>query len=403
MDTDYGKGIAMKRISQGKTMAVLLTGCILLIAGISDCKVMNFYINDEIDYNEWNVSANSKFETDYISNFWLKYQYVNLNGFMSNLLGQPEMNGIVKLNNGYLTVVSSQNLYEAAVTVQIPNETIARFSEQTEAFDLRMRERGIQYIYVILPYVVDRYNPQMPTGIRDFGNENLDRIKLAMTERGIQTIDLRECLHDDGMETYDIFYRTDHHWTTQGGFWAYNKLVDYLEDTNGFIVDKTIRDMDNYTVTTYEKWHLGSRGQRTGIYYAGIDDFNLILPKFDTYIERWGTDDGGTLQEMMIDMEPLESCVYTSRYTYDSVMGGSCDNWHNPSASVDKTVLIICDSMAKAFCPYMTLSFRNVLCMSEDVSALTEEFLDSCKPDIIISFYYPGNVGGDKAYDWGIR
>lgn len=168
-------------------------------------------------------------------------------------------------------------------------------------------------------------------------------------------------------------------------------------------MDEKIRNMDNYSVTTYEDWHLGSRGQRVGIYYAGIDDFDLILPNFETYVERWGTEDGGSLQEMVINTEALKTRVYTSRYTYDRVLEASCGNWHNPYASADKTVLIIGDSMAMAVCPYMLLSFSNVLFMGEDVTKLTEEYLDTYKPDIILSFYYPEFLDKAEAYDWGVR
>lgn len=197
----YAKWNIMKRLSQQKIMAVLMMGAIILTAGISDYKLLNYYVNDEMDYNEWIASMGNKIETDYISNLWLKYQYVNFNGFMCRLLRQPEMNDVVKLNNSYLTTIIEK----------IPDDSIAQYAEQTEAFSRRMQEKNIQYTFVVLPYVVDRYNAQMPTGIKDYGNENLDNIKQAMAERGIDTLDLRECLHNEGLKTYDIFFRTDHH------------------------------------------------------------------------------------------------------------------------------------------------------------------------------------------------
>ena len=48
------------------------------VAGIY--KLARFYIKDEVDYNEWTVELGNKFETDFTTNFYKKFQFVNLNG-----------------------------------------------------------------------------------------------------------------------------------------------------------------------------------------------------------------------------------------------------------------------------------------------------------------------------------
>lgn len=60
----------------------------------------------------------------------------------------------------------------------------------------------------------------------------------------------------------------------------------YSERTLNCEVDPAVEDPSNYRTETYEAWHLGSRGQRTGAYFSGIDDFELILPEFGTSLER---------------------------------------------------------------------------------------------------------------------
>ncbi len=382
----------MRKGIQQKIMAVSFLVILFCIGFISDYKVMNFYINDVIDYNEWKATVNSKFETDYISNFWEKYQYVNLNGLIRAVLGQQEMNGVVKLDNGYLTTLYSP----------VEKETVDKWAEQTLEFKDNLEKKGIEYLYVTVPHTIDKYNTQLPRGVEDYGNIFLDDMDRAMSDRGIKTLDLRECLHDEGLETYDIFYKTDHHWKTEGGFWAYTKLMEYLESACGFEVDGKIKNLENYSVTTYEDWHLGSRGQRTGIFYAGIDDFNLILPEFDTYIEIYGSDAGGTMEEMMIDKSALQNREYTSRYTYDSVMGGSsAASWHNPDASVDKNVVIVGDSMIKSVAPYLALTFRNVFFVGDNaVEVLNEEYVETYQPDLVISMYYVSWAASDRAYNW---
>ena len=94
----------MKNIRKTTSMAYAIIFLLLTVAvgAISLKNLIEFYVNDEVDYNEWSADLGNKFETDVATTFFEKFQFVNLNGAMRNLLGQHEMNGVVKLNNGYL-------------------------------------------------------------------------------------------------------------------------------------------------------------------------------------------------------------------------------------------------------------------------------------------------------------
>lgn len=376
---------------QYRVMAVLFLVILMGIAIISDYKVMNYYINNETDYNEWKAESGGKFETDYISNFFEKYQYVNLNGLMRRILQQHEMNGVIKMNNGFLMTAFNKQ----------PEEKLDGYAENVAAFSRYVTDKGIEYLYITVPYVVDKYDPQLPDGEQDYGNENLDYLQKALTDRGVETLDLREAIHDSGLETYDIFYRTDHHWSTRGGYWAFSQIVNCLEQKQAIEAQGDCFDLNNYDIVTYPKWHLGSRGQRTGIYFGGIDDYDLITPKFETRLENLDTQESGTFQEIVVNMEPLANRVYTSRYTYDYVMGKACANYHNPDAPIDKTVVIIGDSMSTAVCPFNILAFKNALFLeTESVADIDEAYLEKYKPDIIISMYYATNMENDRGYDF---
>lgn len=376
-----------KELNQNKIMAITFLVCLFLIAIISNYKTVKFYACGEIDYNEWNASTDTRYETDLISNFLLKYQYVNLNGAVRNILGQHEMNNIVKLNNGYL--VKPFEYVDEDLVESNTNGIVAAKN--------RLQEKGIDYVWFTLPYSVDKYEDMMPAGIdSDYGNQNMDRITESLSENSVNVVDLRECLNEDGLSTYDIFFRTDHHWNMQGGFWAFNQIVSYIEKTYGVEVDSKIKNIDNYEVDKYEKWHLGSNGQRTGKYYAGIDDFDLISPKFETEVEDVETGISGSVPDMMYSKKSLSKKNYMSRYTYDNVLGGSVKQWHNPNASVDMKVVIVGDSMSKVVFPFLSLAFTDVAFRENRSEKLEEnwEFIDEFNPDIVISFYYPGtNLG----------
>lgn len=368
----------MNKIRNYAYIAVFLV-IIIGLGFLSYRKLTKFYINQEKDYNEWTPDLGSKFETDIASTFFNKFGFVNLNGAVCNALNQPCMNGVVKLNNGYLLTTLPYS----------SDEVLRTYADSTIRFDEYLKNRGTVLVYANTPYTSSKYDPQLPIGINDYGNDNCDRFLQMLKDAGVDTIDFRETMYDDGIDQYSMMYKTDHHWTTKAGLYAYGVLEDYVVGKTGCDVDERISDIQNYTVTTYKKWHLGSRGQRTGIYYAGIDDFDLIIPNFDTSIQN-GAGTVGNMQDVMINMEPLANKDYTSRYTYDSVLGGSLGHFTNLDCKNNIKVLLITDSFGKAVAPYLAMGFAQIdYVYDADVSGVTPEFIESIDPDVVIMMYYP--------------
>lgn len=368
--------------------------CIILFSFslVNAKKVVNFWINDETDYNEWSVDLGSKGETDYISNFWCKIQFVNLNGLIRNIFGQHEMNGIVKLNNGYLMTTYE---YEA-------DENLQSKADILHSLDMYLEQKQIPMLFALCPYTSSKYDPKLPAGVIDYGNDNLDRFMQMVSKYDIDYIDFREEMYKDGMNQYDMMYKTDHHWTTDAGFYAYKKLLKWIEGTTGEKVDEKVRDISNYTRTVYKRWHLGSRGQRTGIYFAGIDDFVLITPDFETSISNGDLE--GSFDDVLIDYAPLENREYTSRYTYDFVLGRALGNYINHNTENDLKVLMITDSFGKSVNPYLILSFKEVRSIYDgDSFELTEEYIEEFNPDVVILMYYPDRImRDDSGFSFGI-
>lgn len=362
---------------------VLLAFLITSFAIVNAKKTLKFWITGETDYNEWNVSLGSKGETDYISNFWGKLQFVNFNGLMRNILGQHEMNGVVKLNNGYLLTtfgfLSDEEIEERALTLK-------NFNDYLKSSDTKL-------LFAVTPYTSSKYDPQLPIGIEDYGNYNLDRFVMALRDKGVDVMDFREVMYEDGIDQYSMMYKTDHHWTTQAGFYAYTKVLEWIKENVNVEVDDKVADLNNYTITTYPRWHLGSRGQRTGYLYAGIDDYDLILPKFDTMIQRG--DQIGNYEEMMINYTPLESKDYSSRYTYDYVMnaGGGI----NSNSKNDLKILVVGDSFSKAFSPYLVLAFYETRYVYAP-DGVAKAYLEEYKPDVVVCLYYTSVVMDKNAF-----
>ena len=363
------------------------------LGSLSYSKLMNFYINNELDYNEWTPELGSKFETDIASTFYKKIEFVNLNGAICKMLNQPIMNGVVKLDNGYLY---SPMEYTS-------DETLRKYADSTRKFNDYLDDKGISLLYCNTPITSSKYDPQIPSGISDYGNDNCDRFIKMLNESNIDTIDFRETIHNDGLDLYDFMYRTDHHWNTLAGFYAYGKIEEYIVNKTGCEVDERISDINNYSIITYPKWHLGSNGQRTGVYYAGIDDYQLIVPNFNLSI-RGNNGSVGNMQDIIINMEPLKNKDYTSRFTYDFVMGASMGHFDNLDCKNDIKVLMITDSFGKAVNPYIAMGFSQMDCVWKlEVSTITREYIDELNPDVVIMLYYPDILKeGSEAFSFGI-
>ena len=370
-----------KKISSVVFTIVFIVNSVV-IGILSFINLMNFYVNDEVDYNEWSTDLGNKFETDVATAFLGKFQFVNLNGAVRNLLGQHEMNGVVKLKNGYLLTTFTKS----------SEEFLQSCSDNVVLLNNYLTDRGTALVYASPPYTVGKYDSQLPIGVDDYGNDNIDRFIEMLNAAGVDTIDFRETMYNDGIDHYEMMYKTDHHWNTEAGFYAYGILEDYIVSKTECVVDERIADISNYTITTYKNWHLGSRGQRTGIFYSGIDDFDLILPNFDTTIQnKKGI--VGTMEELIIDKEPLRNKEYTSRYTYDWVLGRSLGDYSNLDCKNDIRILIVTDSFGKAVIPYLMMGFSEIDYIADgDTSVICPEYIEAYDPDVVILLYYPDRL-----------
>ncbi len=364
---------------------LLFAGLLGVFGFMNAKKVINFWINDEIDDNNWTVSLGNKGEADYISNFFGKMQFVNLNGLMRNVTGQHEMNGVVKLNNGYLLTTHA---YET-------DEALQEKASRLQLLNAYLDKKGIPMLFAICPYTSDKYDPQLPVGVSDYGNDNIDRFIHMLETQQVDYLDFREEIHNDGWDTYQMMYKTDHHWTTQAGFYAYRKLLSWIQGHIKTAVPPKVADLSNYTMTTYQNWHLGSRGQRTGKYFAGVDDFVLITPDFDTLIQAG--DISGGFVDMLVEEGPLQKKDHASRYTYDYVLGKSLGDFMNDQAGNETKVLMVTDSFGKAVAPYLILSFREVRYIFDAESdRLTDAYIQEYDPDVVILLYYADYIEGDN-------
>ncbi len=361
-----------------KIYILLFSILVVLLSVLSLFKLADYYVKDTAVNNNTANSTLSRLETDQISNFFYKMGFVKLNGLMRNVTGQHEMNHIIKLNNGYL---SDRFDY-------IDDSVLKDYADSVAAVSDYLAEYNVPSLFVMAPYTTSKYDPQLPIGIEDYGNDNIDRFIAYLQEDGVDTMDMRQVMHDDGIDQYSMMYKTDTHWTTEAGFYAAGKIEEYLVNRLGCQVDERVMDINNYEIRKYPKWHLGVRGLRTSVGFAGSDDFDLFIPKFDSNITYGEL--SGNMQDVAYRWEFLDK-RRENVSAYDGVLENITDNYTNNDCNNDAKIVFITDSFYRAVGPFMILDFKEPGYMYNLLSnEITPDFFANVQPDAVVFLYYSG-------------
>ena len=317
-----------------------------------------------------------------------KGSYINLNGFMARAMGQRYINDRVKLDNGHLAGIANK------VDVTLAAAQVTKlFNSQTK--------KGKNFLFILAPSQVPKYENIMPKGLIDYSNQNADNLIETLTSNGVPVLDLREEARKDNLSHSDMFYKTDHHWKVESAFWAYQKIVYYLTDKQ--IIDPIppmYTDINQYKFDIFKDLFLGSSGRRTGIFYTGLDDFTIITPKYETKIHynapKRNISKEGSFEDSVIDYKMLNENYFASdpysAYAYANTNYGI---YRNPSAPCKLKLLTIHDSFARPSNTFLSLVFseQDTLDM-RDYNEKFEEYYSGFAPDILIVFI---NANGIKS------
>lgn len=390
--------VAPKRVNElgVKTTAYGVIG-ILLILGILNIPNLISIGKELAEKKEYRPAfIRAEVNVSYTEDFLGKYSFINLNGLTAKLLGRRTVNDVVKLGNGHLTSpINRIDTTAAAMKVADLNEWLG--------------EKGIPFLFVQTPYKIDENNKQLPRGIEDFSNENADAFLNAAKQSGVSCVDMRKELTAQGLSYEEMFYKTDHHWTTETAFTAFTVLADYMREEWGYEIADEITDRDSYEEMLYSQCLLGSHGRRCGKYYGGLDDFKVIYPKFSTNISTYIADNGeersGSFRASLLKEERLleENVFEASPYhTYIGDEYGLVIH-RNEEASVKEKVMIVRDSYVLPMQAFLSETIAQLYVVDlryyEEMSLY--EYIEEVNPDKVIIIYNPYMYQEEKAFVFG--
>lgn len=286
-----------------------------------------------------------------------KNGYIVLHTFLQSLLGkQTYVDGgetVALMDNGYLTMVYNEE------------QDTDLYADNLIALNEYLNEKDIGFLYVQAPYKVSMYDDQLPIGVELNMNEVASDL-LNGIDGKVNYIDLRVEMYEDNMDQYEYFFKTDHHWLPEAGFWAFTVIAELLNSEYGFNIDESVMDINNYNIEVYEDWFLGSVGKRVGPYLIGVDDISIITPDFETElsieIPSIGMDNQGSYEEILIDYTLLDEIDYWNDVTYTAYICGVeefiCIK--NLNSECEKKILVIADSYVRTVSPFLALGCSQV-------------------------------------------
>lgn len=331
-------------------------------------------------------------ETGLTESFWLKEKYIDLYGLAERLLGRTYIRDV----NPSLVVVKDNHEQLQFLTFS------ADYTEEVEKIDKLnkiVQKSNTPLLYVQTPLKIIEGFTQLPSSVQDWSTENTDKLLQALEDKGVDYLDLRQSIIEDGLNLEELFYKTDHHWTTHTAFWAMEQVVEKLENEYGMVLDieKNYTDISNYKATEYPNSFLGSQGRRVGRFYAGVDDYTLLTPLFDTNynVEIHKSDSvtsyEGDFEETIIKTNLLDEneSVYTNRYA--AYFGGDYPEVRieNRNKAAGHKVLIIKDSFALPFSAFLSTMFAETRLLDlryYDADKL-ESYIEEYNPDVVLFVY----------------
>ena len=312
---------------------------------------------------------------------------------------------VTRLQSGLLTFATGDSID--------PNPKTATLKRLQHALD----DRGISLLYLQAPSKVEPGVDSLPYGVTDASNQNADALLAALEDAGIDCLDLRQTLQDAGGDWADWFYATDHHWNQEGAFVAFQALADKLADydqtttvsrggkTSPIVMDGKWTRRDAYDITTLPSAFLGSQGKRVGSLYAGMDDFDLWVPKSPTLLRYDAANPArhGDAEETVLYPERLEAADPFAANPYTYYAGGDygftrVTNYYNPQGP---RILLVRDSFACALTPYLAYSCSELAIL--DPRYFQGDFLhyvDWVDPDVVLVMYAPGTLRTEAAFSF---
>lgn len=327
--------------------------------------------------NVANGQFGSEFESYFADHFPSRNFWVGFNAYYNLAMGNNGASGVYSCDNGYLInkPVSTENKIEKNINA------IVKFKDSVDTPITAMFVPSTGYIADdVLPAVHNKYNDDM----------YFENIANTLNDNGISFVDLRDTFKKAYENGSQLYYKTDHHWTTEGAYTAYAQLCNHLGIEPILKDSLIIEKYDNFYGTTYST--------------AG---FWLTEP--DT-VEVWNNSSNNGNIKVKIT-EGTKVSEYDSMYFYEHIEEDDkypvfIDGNHalteiTNSNAENGTIVVIKDSFSHCLAPFLAENYSKVILVDMRYYKLSvSDIIAGENPEQVLVMYGIDNFSTDTDIVW---
>ena len=311
------------------------------------------------DYDE-------KFEAYMDDQFVGRDMWRKLKVTVDRICGSRLENGVYIGRNGQLLEqieVADENHLAANI------KAIKSFSESQKKIPVRM---------MLVPDAANVLNHSLPALAKPEDQTQLFSMVRKDLGDSVEWIDVSTELNKH--KTEKIYYKTDHHWTTLGAFYAFQAAAPSLGiegDLSGKYVSYAVSDSFNGMLASKSGVNLGEKEQ-IDIYVPTEEDTDLIVD----YVDE------GKRSTSLYDSSKLKE-----KDQYTVFLGGNSSLLDIRTVSTStKRLLLVKDSFANSFIPFLTPYYREIVVVDPRYySGTINDLMDSYRISEVL-FLYSGNT-----------
>lgn len=252
----------------------------------------------------------------------------------------------------------------------------SQFDKNVDAVAKFCARYGRRVTFILVPSAGLIYTDKLPDGAPQIEESVLlDTAFSAVAANDGKVLDLREAFLRE-KENIQLYYKTDHHWTTDGAYLAYREYCTQMDISDIFAVKAhTRQDVPGFLGTHYLASRWNRARSETLSYY--VTDSTM------TVFEIGGEDMFLPLYDMeLVNREKLDRMD-----KYGAFLDGN-HGYVELSGSGTGRVLVVKDSYANSFVPFLTENYETIDIVDfRNFSYGLDSMIESREYDEIILLY----------------
>ena len=318
----------------------------------------------------------SDFETYTTDQFPGRDAWVDLKARTEKAMGKQENNSVYFCKED--TLITRFNTPDA--------QNVANNLSYVDQF---AQKAGVPVYFSLIPGAAEIWSDRLPEGAPNASQKAVID-QAASTLKNALVYDTYSVM--DAHSDEDIYYRTDHHWTSLGAYYGYTALMDAL--------GMEAVPLSNYTKTTVSDSFYGTIFSSSGVRWVRPDCIDTYVPADGITVTSHTYDNKGNPVE---EERPLYDTSFLSvKDKYSMFLGGNqpLAVVRTPHTDAPK-LLIVRDSYTDSLVPFLTAHFSEIHLVDPRYYKLSvADYIQENGIDEALVLYSVSNFVTDKNLVW---